>query len=126
MTKTIRLHWLQQVTKHFPATDEASVHGAQLRVKSLYYCRTRGQRLTGLSPFARKCGSYYPLQASAALRVYFFLSQLKTRSPELIQEFLLGHLQHHLSSGERNQRKPKYIPCRILLGLFANTLFGGI
>jgi hypothetical protein len=25
MTKTIGLHWLQQVTKHVPATDEASV-----------------------------------------------------------------------------------------------------
>jgi hypothetical protein len=37
MTKTIGLHWLQQVTKHVPATDEASVHRAQLRVKSLYY-----------------------------------------------------------------------------------------
>jgi hypothetical protein len=34
-TKTIGLHWLQQVTKHVPATDEASVHRAQLRVKSL-------------------------------------------------------------------------------------------
>jgi hypothetical protein len=37
MTKTIGLHWLQQVTKHVPATDEASVHRAQLRVKPLYY-----------------------------------------------------------------------------------------
>ncbi len=36
MTKTIGLHWLQQVTKHVPATDEASVHRAQLRVKPLY------------------------------------------------------------------------------------------
>jgi hypothetical protein len=35
MTKTIGLHWLQQVTKHVPATDEASVHRAQLRVKPL-------------------------------------------------------------------------------------------
>ena len=35
MTKTIRLHWLQQVTKHVPATDEASVHRAQLHIKSL-------------------------------------------------------------------------------------------
>ncbi len=35
MTKTIGLHWLQQVTKHVPATDEASVHRAQLRVKTL-------------------------------------------------------------------------------------------
>ena len=26
MTKTIVLHWLQQVTKHVPATDEVSVH----------------------------------------------------------------------------------------------------
>ena len=26
MTKTIGLHWLQQVTKHVPANDEASVH----------------------------------------------------------------------------------------------------
>ncbi len=26
MTKPIGLHWLQQVTKHVPATDEASVH----------------------------------------------------------------------------------------------------
>ncbi len=34
MTKTIGLHWLQQVTKHVPATDEASVHRAQLRVKT--------------------------------------------------------------------------------------------
>ncbi len=37
MTKTIGLRWLQQVTKHVPATDEASVHRAQPRVKSLYY-----------------------------------------------------------------------------------------
>jgi hypothetical protein len=36
MTKKIGLHWLQQFTKHVPATDEASVHRAQLRVKSLY------------------------------------------------------------------------------------------
>jgi hypothetical protein len=43
MTKTIRLHWLQQVTKHVPATDEASVHRAQLRVKSLYYGQVRTQ-----------------------------------------------------------------------------------
>ena len=35
ITKTIRLHWLQQVTKHVPTTDEASVHRTQLRVKSL-------------------------------------------------------------------------------------------
>ncbi len=35
ITKTIGLHWLQQVTKHVPATDEASVHRAQLRVKPL-------------------------------------------------------------------------------------------
>ncbi len=40
MTKTIGLHWLQQVTKHVPATDEVSVHRAQLRVKPLYrVCR---------------------------------------------------------------------------------------
>jgi hypothetical protein len=32
MTKTIGLRWLQQVTKHVPATDEASVHRAQPRV----------------------------------------------------------------------------------------------
>jgi hypothetical protein len=56
----------------------------------------------------------------------FFFSQLTTRSPELIQEFPLGHSQRHISSGEGNLRKPAYIPCRILLGLFANTLFGGI
>jgi hypothetical protein len=36
MTKTIGLHWFQQVTKPVPATDEASVHRAQLRVKTLY------------------------------------------------------------------------------------------
>ncbi len=37
MTKTIGFHHcLQQFTKHVPATDEASVHRAQLRVKSLY------------------------------------------------------------------------------------------
>ncbi len=36
MTKTIGLHCLQQVTKHVSATDEASVHRAQLRVKTLY------------------------------------------------------------------------------------------
>jgi hypothetical protein len=36
MTNTIGLHWLQQVTEHVPATDEASVHRAQLRVKTLY------------------------------------------------------------------------------------------
>ncbi len=36
MTKTIGLFWLQQVTKHVPATDEASIHRAQLRVKPLY------------------------------------------------------------------------------------------
>jgi hypothetical protein len=41
MTKTIGLHWLQQVTKHVPATDEASVHRAQLRVKPLY-CHSGG------------------------------------------------------------------------------------
>ncbi len=35
MTKTIGLHWLQQVTKHVPATDEVSVHRAQLHVKPL-------------------------------------------------------------------------------------------
>jgi hypothetical protein len=35
-TKTIGLHWLRQVTKHVPTTDEASVHRAQLRVKTLY------------------------------------------------------------------------------------------
>ncbi len=28
MTKTIRLHWLQQVTKHVPANNEVSVHRA--------------------------------------------------------------------------------------------------
>ena len=28
MTKTIGLHWLQQVTKHVPANDKASVHRA--------------------------------------------------------------------------------------------------
>ncbi len=33
MTKTIELHWLPQVTKHVPATDEASVHRAQLRAR---------------------------------------------------------------------------------------------
>ncbi len=33
MTKTIGLHWLQQVTKHVPATDEASVHRAQLEAQ---------------------------------------------------------------------------------------------
>ena len=38
MTTTIWLHWLQQVTKHVPATNEASVHRAQLRVKTLSYC----------------------------------------------------------------------------------------
>ncbi len=37
MTKIIGLHWLQQVTKHVPATDEVSIHRAQLRVKSLLY-----------------------------------------------------------------------------------------
>ena len=37
MTKTIGLHWLHQVTKHLPATDEASVNRAQLRVKPLYW-----------------------------------------------------------------------------------------
>jgi hypothetical protein len=37
MPKTIGLHWLQQVTKHVPATNEASVHRAQLRVKPLFY-----------------------------------------------------------------------------------------
>jgi hypothetical protein len=36
MTKTIGLHWLQQDTKRIPATDEASVHRAQLRVKTLF------------------------------------------------------------------------------------------
>ncbi len=29
------VHCLQQVTKHVPATDEASIHRAQLRVKTL-------------------------------------------------------------------------------------------
>ncbi len=37
MAKTIGLHRLHQVTNHVPATDEASVHRAQLRVKTLYY-----------------------------------------------------------------------------------------
>jgi hypothetical protein len=45
MTKTIRLHWLQQATKHVPATDEASVHRAQLRVKPLYCCRHWNKRM---------------------------------------------------------------------------------
>jgi hypothetical protein len=46
MTKTIGLHCLQQVTKHVPATDEASVHrGAQLRLKSLYYDVVVAQRV---------------------------------------------------------------------------------
>ncbi len=35
MTKTIGLHWLQQVTKHVPATDEASVHRAQLTARKV-------------------------------------------------------------------------------------------
>jgi hypothetical protein len=56
----------------------------------------------------------------------FFFSQLTTRSPELIQEFPLGHSQRHISSGDGNLIEPEYIPCRILLGLFANTLFGGV
>ena len=64
---------------------------------------------------------YYPLQASAALRVFF--SQLTTRPPELIQKSPLLNSEHHISLGEGNQRKPKYIPCRILLGLSANTIF---
>ena len=57
---------------------------------------------------------------------FFVFSQLTTRSPELIQEFPLGHPQRHISSGEGNLRKPEYIPCRILLGLSANTIFGGV
>ncbi len=56
----------------------------------------------------------------------FFFSQLTTRSPKLIQEFPLGHSQRHISSGDANLREPEYIPCRILLGLSANTLFGGV
>jgi hypothetical protein len=55
-----------------------------------------------------------------------FFSQLTTRSPELIQEFPLGHSQRHISSGDGNLIEPEYIPCRILLGLFAITLFGGV
>ena len=55
-----------------------------------------------------------------------FFSQLTTQSPKLIQEFLLGHSQRHISSGDGNLREPEYIPCRILLGLSANTLFGGV
>ena len=35
MTKTVGFHWLQQVTKHVPATDEASIHRAQLHIKTL-------------------------------------------------------------------------------------------
>jgi hypothetical protein len=50
MTKTIGLHWLQRVTKHVPATDEASVHRAQLRVKPLYL---RACFPTARSPTAR-------------------------------------------------------------------------
>jgi hypothetical protein len=56
----------------------------------------------------------------------FFFPQLTTRSPELIQEFPLGHSQRHISSGDGNLIEPEYIPCRILLGLFANTLFSGV
>jgi hypothetical protein len=56
----------------------------------------------------------------------FFFPLLTERSPELIQEFPLGHPQRHISSGEGNLRKPEYIPCRILLGLSVNTLFGGV
>ena len=49
MTKTIGLRWLQQVTKHVPATDEASVHRAQLRVKTLSYRWTNAERVQRLS-----------------------------------------------------------------------------
>jgi hypothetical protein len=45
MTKTIGLHWLQQVTKHVPATDEVSIHRAQLRVKSLLCWSPNGNKL---------------------------------------------------------------------------------
>jgi hypothetical protein len=65
--------------------------------------------------------AYYPLQASAALRVFF--SQLTTRPQELIQKSPLPDSEHHISSGEGKQRKPEYIPCRILLGLSTNTIF---
>ncbi len=68
---------------------------------------------------------YYHLQASTKVQLIFF-SQLTTRSPELIQEFPLGHSQRHISSEDGNLRRPKYIPCRILLGLSADTLFGGV
>ncbi len=43
-TKTIGLHWLQQVTKHVPAADEVSIHRAQLRLK-LLYCHESSKEL---------------------------------------------------------------------------------
>ena len=39
-----------------------------------------------------------------------FFSQLTTRSPELIQEFPLGHSQRHIFSGDGNLIEPEYIP----------------
>ncbi len=52
----------------------------------------------------------------------FFFSQLTMPSPELNPKSPIPDSEHHISSGEGNQRKPEYIPCRILLGLSANTI----
>jgi hypothetical protein len=52
-----------------------------------------------------------------------FFVQLTTWPPELNQKSLLPDSEHHISPGVGNQRMPKYIPYRILLGLSANTLF---
>jgi len=112
-------------------------HMPKINSSSVKICESSQKVLAQFSPASRpKILNCYPrhglpivLPLASKCRapsLIFFLSQLTTRSPELIQEFPLGHSQHHLSSGEGNQRKPAYIPCRILLRLFANTLFGGI
>ena len=48
------------------------------------------------------------------------------RGPQNLFQNLTSDSEHHISSGEGNLRKPKYIPCRILLGLSANTMFVGV
>jgi hypothetical protein len=69
MTKTIGLHWLQQVTKHVPATDEASIYRAQLRVKPLYYCRVANSTYHDVSKtYSRLISEYIAHEKST---VYF-------------------------------------------------------
>jgi hypothetical protein len=55
MTKTIGLHWLHQVTKHVPATDEASVHRA-LMDRQAPRGMTKGGRRVGEGETERRQG----------------------------------------------------------------------